>query len=158
MFWAALLLTQGAATLPPPTATPLCRREERSGGVVTVMRGPDRDCRSFRPARSYDGLWIDAFEGSKFVEGARRYDEARRRLASEPKVYWLDFDKRSEMTKVVPRRDGTAYHVRLIAREMLPEPQRSRFSLPGFGHMGMWHRSLLVDAVQSAEVIRTAPE
>ncbi len=158
MFWAALLLMQGAASVPPAAAAPVCRREERSGGVVTVMPGPDRDCRRYRAARSSEGVWIDEFEGSQFVEGARSYDEARRRRASNPTVYWLAFDKRSEMTKVVPRRHGTAYRIRLIAREMLPEAQRSRFSLPGFGHMGMWHRSLLVDVVRSAEVIRIAPE
>jgi hypothetical protein len=39
---------------------------------------------------------------------------------------------------------------------MLPTARHSRFSLPGFGQMGMWYRSLLLDAVQSAELIRTA--
>lgn len=158
MLLAALLLMQGAATVPPPTAAPVCRREERSGGVASVIRGPDRECRRFRAPRSYEGVWIDEFEGSQFVEGARSYDEARRRLASDATVYWLDIDAKSDIARAVPRRYGTAYHIRLIAREMLPEPQRSPFSLPGFGHMGMWHRSLLVDAVQSAEVIRAAPE
>lgn len=158
MLLAALLLTQGAATVPPPAAAPVCRREERSGGTVTVIRGPDRDCRRFRAARSYEGVWIDEFEGSRFVEGARSYDEARRRPASDAAVYWLGIDGKSDIAKVIPRRPGTAYRIRLIAREMLPEGQRSRFSLPGFGHMSMWHRSLLVDQVQVVEVIRTAPE
>ncbi|MEH3104748.1 MAG: hypothetical protein PGN12_12695 [Sphingomonas phyllosphaerae] len=158
MLLAALLFIQGAAAVPSPAVASVCRREERSGGVVTVSRGPDRDCRRFRAARSYDGVWIDEFEGSRFVEGARSYDEARRRLASEPKVYWLAIDEKSDIAKVVPRRYGTAYRIRLIAREMLPDAQRSPFSLPGFGHMSMWHRSLLVDQVQVAEVIRTAPE
>lgn len=154
MFLAALLLIQGAATLPAPA----CRREDRSSGAEFVVRGPDRDCRRFRAARSFEGVWIDEFEGSLFVEGARSYDEARRRPASDPQVYWLAIDAKSDIAKVVPRRYGTAYRIRLIAREMLPEGKRSRFSLPGFGHMGMWHQSILVDAVRSAEVIRTAPD
>ncbi|MEG8039065.1 hypothetical protein QP166_06770 [Sphingomonas sp. LR60] len=158
MLLAALLLMQGAAMVPVLAETPQCRREERSGGAVVVIRGPDRDCRRFRAPRSFDGVWIDEFEGSRFIEGARSYDEARRRLASDPNVYWLAIDDKSKIAKVVPRRYGTAYRIRLIAREMLPEAGRSRFSLPGFGHMGMWYRSILVDAVESAEVIRAAPE
>lgn len=158
MFWAALLLTQGAATLAPSSVDPQCRGEAQSGGMAHAVRGPDRDCRRFRAPRSYEGVWIDAFEGARFVEGARDYDEARRRPASDPMVYWLDIDAKSDVAKAVPRRYGTAYHVRLIAREMLPEAQRSRFSLPGFGHMGMWYRSILVDKIRSAEVIRAAPE
>ncbi|MEH3120989.1 MAG: hypothetical protein PGN16_03270 [Sphingomonas phyllosphaerae] len=147
MLWAALLLMQGAAAVPPSADASACRREERY-----------RECRRFRDARSYEGVWIDEFEGSRFIEGARSYDEARRRLASDAAVYWLDLDAKSEIAKVIPRRYGTAYRIRLTAREMLPQEQRSRFSLPGFGHMGMWHRSLLLDAIQSAEVIRVAPE
>lgn len=158
MLLAALLLMQGAATAPPGIAAPVCRREERPAGTVTVSRGPNCDCRRFRATRSYEGVWIDAFEGSQFVEGAQTYDEARRRPASDQAVYWLDIDGESDVAKVIPRRYGTAYRIRLIAKEMLSEAQRSQFSLPGFGHMSMWHRSLLVDQVQAAEVIRTPPE
>ncbi|WP_341207760.1 hypothetical protein [uncultured Sphingomonas sp.] len=77
---------------------------------------------------------------------------------ADRQVYWLAIDDKSDIANVLPRRYGTAYRIRLIAREKLPEAQRSRFSLPGFGHMGMWHRSILVDAVRSAEVIRIAPD
>ncbi len=158
MLLAALLLIQTAATVSTPAATSSCRHEERSGGTVLVIRGSDRDCGRFRAARSFEGVWIDEFEGSRFVEGARSYEDARRRPVADRQVYWLAIDDKSDIANVLPRRYGTAYRIRLIAREKLPEAQRSRFSLPGFGHMGMWHRSILVDAVRSAEVIRIAPD
>lgn len=156
MPWAALLAIQGAATIATPA--PVCRREERSGSAVIVTSAPDRVCRLFHAPRVYEGVWIDEFEGSRFVEGAHGYDEARRRPVSDTTVYWLAIDEKSDIAKLVPRRYGTAYRVRLIAQEMRPERERTRFSLPGFGHMGMWHRSVLLNDVRSAEVIRTAPE
>jgi hypothetical protein len=154
MMWAALLTMQGAATAPDPQS--VCRREERGGSGVVVPLGPDRACRRFRPPRSYTGIWIDDFEGSRFVEGAHTVEEARRRAGKDAGVYWLSIDRESRIAPVLPRRYGTAYRLRLDAQEMLAEPSAAPVPLPGFGHMSMSHREILVNEVHVAEVISTA--
>ena len=74
------LLLQAAA--PPLFAPPdPCQRVEMHGGAKVIVGLGDRVCVDLQPPRTYEGIWVNDFEGQAFVAGAselRAFDPRRR--------------------------------------------------------------------------------
>jgi len=139
---AVLFLLQ--ALSPPPLAgpDPACFVHETIGGVRAMRYIGDRACVDFGPVRTIEGIWVNAFEGSSFHEGARTLDDVRGR----PHTTWLTFDDASVKPPGLKPLQHPPHAHRLTfvgrtAKDMHRKP------LEGYGHFGMSPGVALVDRV-----------
>ena len=142
----AATLAASAAEPPTPALDPRCYRREVTNNVPLIVYLGDRVCVDFEPPRIFEGLWIDAFEGSSFIAGARS-------LADRPATgesVWLTIDAESRVPARFRRARYPAqvYRVRFRgrgARDMHRRP------LEGYGHLGMSAGVVLVDEMLAME-------
>jgi len=128
----------------PPTAEPDrdCFVRENTNGVRVMRYIGDRACVDFGPVRTIEGIWVNAFEGSSFHEGAGTLDDVRGR----PHTTWLTFDDDSvkppglRPTQHPPHAHRLTF-VGRTAKDMQRKP------LEGYGHFGMSPGLVLVDRV-----------
>lgn len=106
--------------------------------------GTDKCYRMTEPRRMR-GVWIDEFEGSRFVPGARSVAEAER---AEPQI-WLDVE-----TKRIaglfdpdgPSFDARAFEVDFVGRRTLVAGQ--------YGHLGGSDHTMIMDRLISARPLK----
>ncbi|WP_156349024.1 MULTISPECIES: hypothetical protein [unclassified Sphingomonas] len=128
-----------------------CWKRERDGSFEFDAFIGARRCYDFAPPKSYDGIYIDEFEGQRFVPQERlngRYDQV-------PRI-WFSMDERSDL-RIEPlvgmqrtdKGDGRTrvWRVRFVGRE----PKRTG----RYGHMGMSRRMVLIDRLVSADQLAT---
>ncbi|KQM36062.1 hypothetical protein ASE59_15460 [Sphingomonas sp. Leaf10] len=127
-----------------------CFEIESVGGTrINQFVGPRR-CYDFLPPRSYDGIYVDEFEGRRFVP----IDWPSGRNYTAPSI-WFDVDEASNLRAArafasnFGKRDGQyrLWRVRFVGRETV-RPGR-------YGHMGMSKRLLLVDRMVKADLLLT---
>ncbi len=127
-----------------------CSEVESVGGTRVHKFVGARRCYDFLPTRPYDGIYIDEFEGRRFVP----IDWASGRNYTAPSI-WFDIDEASDLRMApvfanhVGKRDGKhrLWRVRFVGRETARPG--------GYGHMGMSKRLLLVDRMVKADLLRT---
>jgi len=144
---ALLALAQAA----PPAERPRpCYREEVQGGVPVQVYLGDRVCVDLTPPRTFVGVWIDEFEGSRFVEGARSWADAQR----DRRTVWLNPHDPLKRGKVSFGPRGHAYRVTFVGRQAR---DGNRKPLEGYGHFGMGQGLVVVDEFLSAEDLGDRP-
>ncbi|MGN6277883.1 MAG: hypothetical protein ACTHM8_04060 [Sphingomonas sp.] len=132
---------------PAPNAA--CRAVPTSETTVVER---DRACLKMLPTRKFEGIWVDAFEASRFVEGARSLKE----LSSPSPQVWLDIDRPLKMTAVMraagipaARTDIYRPHAYLVKFRGARAPTlsgRNGLGFPnGYGHMGIFPDLVVVD-------------
>jgi hypothetical protein len=143
MIWLVLAASVAVSGVPPCT-----RRIEDKQGEYFEYIG-DRDCVVFEdPGRTYHGIWVNEFEGSRY------YDKA----TSIAQVDWHDYRvwfSTDEMTRwpnsaKYPR--GHAYRIVFEGRQAL---DMKRPPLKGYGHMSMFPGLVLADRIISIEDLGT---
>ena len=127
LIWMLLqvLPAPGMAPVPPDPFGPTC----------------DRACMEQAPVRRISGVWINDFEGSIFIEGARRIEDTRRRSAAP----WFGIDNRTEVPRGFRRFYGRAYRVTLYGRR---SPVAARPGVRG-------RRAILADRIVSITDVGT---
>jgi len=107
-------------------------------------RLPDDQCYRMAPPERMRGIWIDEFEGSRFLPGLTAAPAAD---PAGPRI-WLDMD--AHPVPALPaerRRPGGVYLVDFIGRRTL---------YPGhYGHMGMSEQEVVVQRLISARAVGT---
>ena len=145
MLLAALLVPQ--ATLPPVRAASCYQRETRGGTIVPRYIG-DRHCVAFGPPIVMQGIWLRAFEGSEFHEGAHERADIR----TSDGVPWFNTDEPlkpfADPATIEHRYAGRLYLVRLVGRRSVVQ---DRPPMEGFGHMGGSPSLVLLDEMLSIE-------
>ncbi len=133
MFLAVLLL-QAAA--PPPRSFPAPGDDA----------GCDRSAIRYTDEREWDGVWINDFEGSEFIEGATSLAGLRRKVARA----WFDDRDRAAFndTGFVPGPFGKVYRIRFTGRRSIDAPPGSRCA---FGHMGMSTATIIATRITAME-------
>ena len=127
-----------------------CWTSERlpDGSSVKGMDEP-RNCYHYGPSRRIRGVYIDEFEGQRFLENA----SAGLPLVATDKV-WLDLDQHSNLErtpKLARHGDGTTiWLVDLIGR-------KTEAPKGGYGHMGGSDAEVLVDTMISAQPVAQFP-
>jgi hypothetical protein len=124
-----------------------CLNHSKSGDLETMEFVGSRACYNFHEPRVFKGIYIDEFEGQRFIEGAMpaaRY---------KPKdTVWLEIDEKSDLSaarQIVSRKiKGTG--IWLIEFE---GQKAIRTRGGGFGHLGMYEDLVLVDKVLSAQLV-----
>ncbi len=126
-----------------------CWKREREGQAEWDAFIGARRCYAFAPPRIYDGVFVDEFEGQRFVPDdwpdGRRY--------SAPDI-WFEMDEKSDLrveplvgigdTKMADDR-SRLWRVRFVGRET---------ARPGhYGHLGVSRRMILVDRLLIAKPI-----
>lgn len=110
-----------------------------------------RACYNFHEPRVFKGIYIDEFEGQRFIEGAM----PSARYAPKDKV-WLEIDEKSDLSaarQIVSRKKkGTG--IWLIEFEGQKAIQTRG---GGFGHFGMSEDLVIVDKVLSAQLVYEQP-
>jgi hypothetical protein len=118
------------------------RRCVRLEGDVMTFIGP-RACYTFESPRKFAGIYIDEFEGQRFVEGANGDLPIR----ATDRV-WFSYDEKSDLSAVPQfvhgkNSDTRVWRVRFVGRKTSGKG--------GFGHFGMSDSHVLVDRVESAK-------
>lgn len=123
-----------------------CTTKDTSEGLTFYGRKLARTCRAWNAPRSYHGIFIQEFEGDRFIENAvpaLRYVSKRR--------IWLAFDQKSDASRVpelkAPDGHTKIWHVAFVGR--------SNHYAGRFGHLGMSDGEVLVDRVISARKLAT---
>ncbi len=81
--------------------------------------------------RIFEGVWVNEFEGSKFIEGVRGAEDA---LASEARV-WLHIDGQTVRPSGFIPETRRAYRLKIQAC-IAPEREGSGGRQGGYGHFG----------------------
>ncbi len=110
----------------------------------------ERRCYDYLPPRSYQGIYVDEFEGQRFVPDDWPAGDQYR----SPSI-WVDFDERSDVSaapllakQMTAAADGRnrIWRMTFIGRET---------ARPGhYGHMGVSRQAVLIDRIVSANLIR----
>ena len=119
-----------------------------NGTRVRVYRG-DRACVAFDDARSYEGVWVYQFEGSRFYEGATSLADLPE---PDPRV-WFSTDAETQWPDAPVERSGRAYRVRFVGRQAADMDRKPLF---GYGHFGASAGLVLVDRFEQLEDIGSA--
>jgi hypothetical protein len=124
-------------------ASPVAECEVRDASMLIPRpeRGP---CVLFQPRRRMHGVWVDAFEGQSFREGAgTTYDVPERRGN-----VWIQFQAAARAK--LPRQEGSghAYRIRFLGRKA---KDMQRQSLDGYGHFGLSAGLIIVDRLIQIE-------
>ncbi|MEG3165431.1 hypothetical protein U1701_12585 [Sphingomonas sp. PB2P19] len=142
------LLLQAAA--PPPSVPPNpCHRVEMHGDTKVIVGLGDRFCVDLQPPRTYEGIWVDYFEGQAFVEGATTLSAVDPRHAYP----WFNTEnplKSFERPGFTGRGYvyGHGYKVRFVGRQAR---DMNRPTLAGYGHLGMSPGLIVLDELLSIE-------
>ncbi|MFV3126138.1 hypothetical protein [Niveispirillum sp. KHB5.9] len=137
--------------LPAMAAPEHCFTPSEHGGVRVMVYIGDRKCVEFDEPREFTGIWINAFESSRFNEGATSLAEAGER---KPLV-WLSLDDQSIRPAGFRVKLGHAYRLTMIARSA---KDMNRQPLEGYGHFGMWPGLVLVERITAWEDLGPAAE
>jgi hypothetical protein len=116
-----------------------CSRTVRTGNSTVVEYKGDRSCVDFGPPRPFIGLWINEFEGSRFVENGTSLADLPR--GNKGDSIWLNIDEGKWLGRWT-RRYGHVYRVRFQGRAAL---DMHRKPLEGYGHFGMSPGLVIVD-------------
>lgn len=122
--------------------------ETLPSGTQVASSLPDRDCLDFGPARRFNGVYFDEFEGQLLIEGTPKGPPFR-----EPSDHvWLEFDERTVYdanTKALLRPDDSGktrvFMIEFIGRKTARKGQ--------YGHMGASQHEVLVNRVVGARKI-----
>jgi hypothetical protein len=118
-------------------------------GAMHVRRA---NCITFLPQREFDGLWINDFEGSTFLEGAHVLADASVRHA--PRDVWLEIERARFPAITPPLLRSHVFRVRFRGRAAAyAYPQ----SIAGYGHMNAFGRLVAVDEVLTIKDLGPAP-
>jgi hypothetical protein len=130
-----------------------CASRQKESGIEVVVGVPVDQCFKMLPAKRFRGIWLDEFEGSIFIDGARDVEttkaELRRSLAA-PVAHreWLGWND-ADRDALFPR----SSNARLVAVDFIGR----RTAYPGrYGHMGMSSSEVVVDRVISVRPIYQA--
>lgn len=130
-----------------------CASRRKEGGVEVIVGVPVDQCFKMLPAKRFRGIWLDQFEGSVFIDGARDMGtakaELRRRLAvPAAHMEWLGWDDTYRAAHFPPSPNARVVAIDFIGR---------RTAYPGrYGHMGMSSSEVVVDRIISAHPIYNA--
>jgi hypothetical protein len=128
-----------------------CLNHSKSGDLATIEFVGSRACYNFHEPRVFKGIYIDEFEGQRFIEGAM----PAARYKPKDKV-WLEIDERSDLSAAHQftsrKKKGTA--IWLIEFE---GQKAIRTRGGGFGHFGMSEDLVIVDKVLSAQLVYEQP-
>lgn len=146
-FAAAALLIQAAAGDAAPDK---CWREQVENGVRVMVYLGDRSCVPLEPPSEQDGLWINAFEGQRFIPDGTKPADVKRRDAG----IW--FNMHELLTPDLPVRPltGHVYRVRFVGRMAT---DMNRKPLDGYGHMSMSPGLVVVDRMIAMEDLGPLP-
>ncbi|WP_448664856.1 hypothetical protein ACG3SL_09340 [Sphingomonas sp. CJ20] len=126
-----------------------CPSVEKDGSVVSR---PDRECVAFSPQREFSGLWISAFEGSEYFDGAR--SAADLPAPEHGGGVWFETDATSKLPAHWAPKDSQVYRVRFLGREAADGKRPPGL---GYGHFGMFAGMVLVDELRSIEDLGPYP-
>ena len=148
MLPALLLLASTTSPIPqeqafnPPAQ---CRREERGGATAVVVYLGGRSCVRFQAPRRFAGLWVNAFEGQRYVDRARVQSDVPDRGGE---TTWFSTDDHTEHREAsgCPRQ-----HVCRIVFLGRAAVDMHRGPLEGYGHMGLSNGLVLADRILSIE-------
>lgn len=122
-------------------------RVQGSDGHVENRFVGSRNCYRFEPARLFSGIYVDEFEGQRFLEGAHGPPpyQPRDRI-------WLELDDglRAELRRRLPpdqRGRTRIWQIEILGRKAIGRG--------GFGHLGGSDGLIVVDAVRSAGLVAT---
>lgn len=105
-----------------------------------------RNCYNFQASREFKGIYIDEFEGQRFIEGA----VSSERYSPIDNV-WLEFDEKSDLGSVGAMK-GQMRGTRIWQIEF--EGQKAVQTLGGsFGHLGGSDGLILVNRLKSARLL-----
>lgn len=123
-----------------------CSRELTSKYGVVIASLPTDQCFRMSKPHRMQGVWIDEFEGSRFLPGVR--DVAQAEVTSGG--IWLHIDTRKLPARYQePNEKTRAFQIDLIGRQT---------AVPGrHGHMGMSAHEVIVDRLISIQPIDVAP-
>jgi len=118
-----------------------------------IVRMRDDQCFKMLPARRFRGVWLDEFEGSIFIEGARDVKTAKAELRRSLAVpvgngEWLDWEDTKRNSVLPPSANARLIAIDFVGRRTA-YPKR-------YGHMGMFNSEVIVDRVISARPIYEA--
>lgn len=124
---------------------PCYRRVEDEQRVVFHGLPTDR-CYRMTPPRRMRGVWIDEFEGSQFVPGARDASQARPGLGG----IWLDVET-NEIPGLFRSSEGglRAYRIDFIGRQTAVAGR--------YGHLSASDHTIIVDRLISARSMDVTP-
>jgi hypothetical protein len=129
---------------------PCASSGELNGSRVLVWK-PAEDCYKMLPAQRYQGIWLDAFEGSEFFEGAKDArdveEEMTRRTASRELIVgvWVNWPATPASTSDTDSQSGRLFAVEFIGRRTEHAGR--------FGHLGMFQHEMVVDQVISQRAL-----
>jgi hypothetical protein len=116
-----------------------CWTQTRSGAYKMMTYKGDRACVALAPSSQFEGLWVDAFEGSAFYVDALSVDE----LGKRKDAVWLTIDGKSRVPAwFKPVMNRHVYRLRFLGRAAR---DMNRPPLEGYGHLGMSPGLILVD-------------
>jgi hypothetical protein len=163
MFTALLaLVLVGQETSAQPAREKLsedrCIRTVRDAKGVVVEGLRFRVCTEWGPEREFEGLWIDEFEGQRFLEGASSLSdvgEGRRAVN-----IWFSTDAQTRFPASFDRSRSrgkfrTVYRVKFRGRAT-PVIERPSV-LEGYGHLGVSNGEVLAREVLAIEALPEGP-
>ena len=108
----------------------------------------------FQPTREFSGIWINEFEGSRFIENGRS-------LADVPgwhegEQVWLDMEHSRWADNNWRRYPGHVYRVRFRGRAAC-DMHRETAMMGGYGHLGMSNGLVVVDYLYELDDLGEAP-
>lgn len=149
MFSAALILLLAAAPAAEAWNMSACFVPQANGGISALAYIGDRACVPLGPATEMDGVWLNAFEGSKFIANKSDIGD---RPAGIPAV-WLTVDEKT----VWPSGSNSAtrnraYRIKFVGRYA---KDMNRRPSEGYGHLSMSPGLVMVDRV--LEIVDIGP-
>ncbi len=127
-----------------------CETVENTAYGPVLSSTPNRECYEYAAPRRTWGIYIQEFEGDRFLENAK----PAKRYAPTDDV-WLSFDRQSDLSRTpqLNRNPGqsTIWAVDFVGRKTA-KPARY-----GYGHMGMSDADVIVDTMLAARRLAVFP-
>ena len=125
--------------------SPTCDRRQETEFGPLISSIPLDECYRMTAPQRMKGVWIDAFEESRFVPGAQDTTN----IEVEPFGIWLNIDR--DMIAGLDENlvELGAFEIEFIGRQTL---------YPGkLGHMGLFDHEIIVDQLISARPVDVSP-
>jgi hypothetical protein len=122
-----------------------CWREEQTEFGPVMHSLPTDECFRMTEPRRMKGVWIDEFEGSRFVPGARDTTG----VEVEPFGIWLNVHTNRIAGLVEEPHELRAFEVEFIGRQTLYRGS--------YGHMGMSEHEVIMDELIWARPVDVSP-